>query len=58
MVRCGCFLSDMGDFAAFDRVYRTFFREPLPCRATVQAGLDGIKVESDASGPYGLVGDP
>jgi 2-iminobutanoate/2-iminopropanoate deaminase len=48
VVRCGCFLADMRDFAAFDRVYRTFFREPFPCRTTVQAGLDGIKVEIDA----------
>jgi 2-iminobutanoate/2-iminopropanoate deaminase len=48
VVRCGCFLADLSDFAAFDRVYRTFFREPLPCRTTVQDGLDGIKVEIEA----------
>ena len=48
VVRCGCFLADLSDFAAFDRVYRTFFHEPLPCRTTVQAGLDGIRVEIDA----------
>ena len=48
VVRCGCFLADMRDYAAFDRVYRTFFREPFPCRTTVQAGLDNIEVEIDA----------
>ena len=48
VVRCGCFLADLSDFAAFDQVYRTFFHEPLPCRTTVQAGLDGIRVEIDA----------
>jgi 2-iminobutanoate/2-iminopropanoate deaminase len=47
-VRCGCFLADMSDFAAFDRLYRPFFREALPCRTTMQAGLHGIKAETDA----------
>jgi 2-iminobutanoate/2-iminopropanoate deaminase len=48
VVRRRCLLADMSDFAAFNRVYRSFLREPLPCRTTVQAELDGIKVEIDA----------
>ena len=48
VVKCTCFLSDIADFEAFDAVYRTFFRDPLPCRTTVEAGLSGIRVEIDA----------
>ena len=48
VVKCTCFLSDIADFQAFDAVYRSFFRDPLPCRTTVEAGLDGIRVEIDA----------
>jgi 2-iminobutanoate/2-iminopropanoate deaminase len=46
VVKCGCFLADIGDFDGFDWTYRRFFG--LPCRTTVQAGLGGIKVEIDA----------
>jgi 2-iminobutanoate/2-iminopropanoate deaminase len=48
VVKCTCFLGDIADFQAFDAVYRSFFRDPLPCRTTVEAGLDGIRVEIDA----------
>jgi 2-iminobutanoate/2-iminopropanoate deaminase len=48
VVKCGCFLADIEDFPRFNAVYREFFKEPLPCRTTVQAGLRGIKVEIDA----------
>jgi 2-iminobutanoate/2-iminopropanoate deaminase len=48
VVRCTCFLADISDFDAFDEVYRTYFRDPLPTRTTVAAGLDGILVEIDA----------
>ncbi len=48
VVKCGCFLADIGDFDGFDRAYRRFFGVDLPSRTTVQAGLGGIKVEIDA----------
>jgi len=55
VVKCTCYLADIADFAAFDAVYREYFSDPLPCRTTVAAGLDGIRVEIDAmawlSGP-------
>lgn len=34
-----CFLRDIGDFAAFNEVYRTFFLADPPARTTVQAPL-------------------
>lgn len=42
-----CYLSDMGEFTAFNSVYGEYFAEPYPARATVQvAGLPkGAKVE-------------
>ena len=36
VVRTTVFLADLGDFAAMNEVYGTFFREPYPARATVQ----------------------
>ena len=48
VVRCTCYLADIGDFAAFDAVYREAFGTALPARTTVQAGLMGIKIEIDA----------
>ena len=32
------FLSDMGNFQAFNTVYAEFFREPFPARSCVQVG--------------------
>jgi 2-iminobutanoate/2-iminopropanoate deaminase len=48
VVKCSCYLADMRDFARFDGVYRAAFGGRLPARTTVQAGLDGIKIEIDA----------
>lgn len=48
VARCGVFLADLGDFAAFDRAYRRLFPEPLPTRTTVGATLPGFKIEIDA----------
>jgi 2-iminobutanoate/2-iminopropanoate deaminase len=48
VVRCGVFLSDIGDFAAMNEVYREFFGPNPPARTTVGANLPGIKVEIDA----------
>jgi len=48
VVKCTCYLADIADFDAFDAVYRQYFRDPLPCRTTVEAGLSGIRIEIDA----------
>lgn len=37
VVRTTVFLADMGDFAAMNEVYATYFTSPAPARSTVQA---------------------
>ncbi len=37
VARTTVFLADMGDFAAMNAVYATFFSSPPPARSTVQA---------------------
>ena len=46
-VEAMCFLRDIGDFAAFNEVYRTYFPHDPPARTTVQAVLprEGLLVE-------------
>ncbi len=41
VVKTTCFLTDVGDFAEFDAVYRELFPEPLPARSTVGVALAG-----------------
>lgn len=50
IIRCTIFVTDLGDFAAVNDVYASFFEEDYPARATVQvAALPlGAKVEIDA----------
>lgn len=36
VVRCGIFLKNMGDFAAVNEVYSSFFSAPYPARSTVE----------------------
>jgi 2-iminobutanoate/2-iminopropanoate deaminase len=38
VVRTTVYLSDLGDFAAMNEVYATFFPAPQPARTTIQAG--------------------
>lgn len=45
VVAVTAYLADMGDWQAFDDVYRTFFSEPRPTRTTVGADLRGFRVE-------------
>ncbi|HEY8407172.1 MAG TPA: Rid family hydrolase [Gaiellaceae bacterium] len=47
VVRCGVWIVDLGDFAAMNGVYESFFSEPRPARATVRADLIVGKVEID-----------
>ncbi len=50
VIRCGIFVTDLGDFAAVNEVYASFFTGDYPARATVQvAALPlGAKIEIDA----------
>jgi enamine deaminase RidA (YjgF/YER057c/UK114 family) len=49
------FLTDKADAAGMNAVYREYFSEPYPVRATVIAGLlaEGLKVEMLATGVVG-----
>ena len=38
VVKATVFLADLADFAAFNEVYRTYFKGPLPARAFLGAG--------------------
>ena len=50
VVRTTVYLTDMDDFAAVNKVYATFFREPFPARACVQVSRlpVGALIEIDA----------
>lgn len=51
VVRATVWLADIGDFAAFNEVYRTYFKDGLPTRSTVEAKLAldvGIEIEVQA----------
>jgi 2-iminobutanoate/2-iminopropanoate deaminase len=39
VVKTTCFLASIGEFAAFNEVYREFFPTDPPARSTVQVGL-------------------
>jgi 2-iminobutanoate/2-iminopropanoate deaminase len=47
VVKTTVFLTDLGDFAAMNAVYATFFPDPPPARSTVQVAAlpKGFKVE-------------
>jgi 2-iminobutanoate/2-iminopropanoate deaminase len=47
-VRVGVYLRDMSNFAAMNKVYAEFFREPMPARTTIQSDLPGFEIEVDA----------
>ena len=44
VVRCTVYLADMNDFAAMNEVYGTYFAQPAPARATIQA----VRLPKDA----------
>lgn len=50
VVRCGIFLTDLGDFGKVNEVYGRYFPQNPPARATVQVPAlpRGVKVEIDA----------
>ena len=49
VIKVTAFLSNLGDFPAFNSVYREYFQEPYPARSTVGVALPaGILVEIEA----------
>src|SRR5690606_35189785 len=50
IVKTTVFLTDMGDFAAMNEVYKTYMSEPYPARSTIEvAGLPlGARLEIEA----------
>ena len=48
VVKVSAHLSDLSNFAAYNKVYATYFPEPKPTRTTVGSQLSGILVEIDA----------
>jgi 2-iminobutanoate/2-iminopropanoate deaminase len=54
VIKVTTFLSDLGDFPAYNGVYEEYFSAPYPARTTVQAGLAPrllIEVEALARKP-------
>jgi 2-iminobutanoate/2-iminopropanoate deaminase len=49
VVKTTVYLSDMADFAAVNEIYATYFPQPAPARATIQAARlpKDVKVEID-----------
>ena len=50
VLKCSCFLKDMGDFVKFNAVYNSYFAESLPARETVEVGRlpKDVRVEVSA----------
>lgn len=50
VARTTIFLTDIGDFAAVNEIYATYFSEPYPARATVQVARlpRDVRIEIDA----------
>jgi 2-iminobutanoate/2-iminopropanoate deaminase len=49
VIKVNAFLTDLGNFETFNRLYREAFSEPYPARTTVQAGLGpGVLLEVEA----------
>lgn len=51
VLRCGVFLTDMGEFKKMNAVYARMFGDHRPVRTTVQVSklpLEGLRVEIDA----------
>ncbi len=46
-VKVNAYLSDLGNFAEFNEIYRRYFTEPYPARTTVHSSLVGMMLEVD-----------
>lgn len=50
VMKCTCFLTDVEDFTAFNRIYRSYFSSEPPARSTVvvkELVVQGAKIEID-----------
>lgn len=47
VVKVNAYLSNMGDFARFNEIYKRYFDEPYPARTTVPVPLVGFMIEID-----------
>ena len=47
VVKVSAFLTDLDNFAEFNKVYAEYFTEPHPVRTTIACGLRGFLVEID-----------
>lgn len=48
VVKVNVYLKDTGNFAAFNAIYKKYFKPPYPTRTTVGTDLVGISIEIDA----------
>jgi 2-iminobutanoate/2-iminopropanoate deaminase len=48
VIKVNGFLSDLGNFATYNEIYREYFSEPYPARTTVGAAMVGIDIEVEA----------
>ena len=56
VVKCTCWIDDARDFARFNKVYASYFNEPLPTRSCVESRLvisAKVEVEAIAYKPLG-----
>jgi 2-iminobutanoate/2-iminopropanoate deaminase len=54
VIKVSVFLTDLGNFAELNEIYKKFFMTPYPVRTTIQAGLSGemlIEVDCIAEVP-------
>ena len=55
VMKVNAYLADLGDFPAFNDIYREFFAEPYPARTTVGVALPGgLLVEIEAVARVGV----
>jgi 2-iminobutanoate/2-iminopropanoate deaminase len=54
VLKCSCFLKDMGDFVKFNDVYSSFFSESLPARETLEVARLPKDVQVEISAICGV----
>jgi 2-iminobutanoate/2-iminopropanoate deaminase len=52
VVSVTAYLADIGEWDAFDAIYRSVFQAPYPARTTLGASLHGVLVEISAVAAY------
>ena len=48
VIKVNAYVADLGEFEAFNDIYREYFTEPYPARTTVGASLVEFKIEVEA----------